>query len=131
YAQVALYSPGKTQPVTGAITADNGEFSLRAEGGRYELAVVFVGYEDKRISVDLTNSSKNLGAIALSPSTQQLEEIVVKSEMVRRPVSTDMEGLNINPDQTLSNTGGSLLDILRNTPSVDVSDDGTVTIRGS
>jgi outer membrane receptor protein involved in Fe transport len=42
-----------------------------------------------------------------------------------------MEGMEIKPDQTIANVGGTLLDILRNTPSVNVTDDGSVTLRGS
>jgi outer membrane receptor protein involved in Fe transport len=42
-----------------------------------------------------------------------------------------VEGLVINPNQNLSNLGGTLLDILRNTPSIRVGDDGGISLRGS
>ncbi len=132
FAQVAVYPPGGTTPITGATTEDNGQFKFDLKQGKYDVEIVFVGYESKRISgVEVTTKNKNLGQVSLLPSTKQLDEVVVKSQAIRRPVSTDMEGLNIRPDQTLSNVGGSLLDVLRNSPSVNVSDDGTVSLRGS
>lgn len=132
YAQVALYEPGNSTPYAGGITQDDGKFIIQAEEGKYELEVIFVGYQEKRVSdIVVQDAPVKLGSITLSADTKQLEEVVVESQEVRRPVSTDLEGLNIRPDQTISNVGGSLLDVLRNTPSVNVSQDGTVTIRGS
>ncbi|WP_277479390.1 TonB-dependent receptor domain-containing protein [Catalinimonas alkaloidigena] len=132
YAQVALYEPGSSSPYAGGITQDNGKFMIQAEEGQYELKVIFVGYEEKRLTdIVVEDSPVKLGNIILSADAKQLEEVVIESNKIRRPVSTDLEGLNIRPDQTLSNVGGSLLDVLRNTPSVNVSQDGTVSIRGS
>ncbi|MEK6478856.1 TonB-dependent receptor [Catalinimonas sp. 4WD22] len=132
YAQVALYEPGSSSPYAGGITQDDGKFMIQAEEGNYVLEIVFVGYEEKRITdIVVQDAPVKLGNINLSADTKQLEEVVVESKEIRRPVSTDLEGLNIRPDQTISNVGGSLLDVLRNTPSVNVSQDGTVTIRGS
>ena len=132
FAQVALYQPGKATPYTGGISQSDGTFSLKAEPGDYQLEIIYVGYQNKKIKdISVDNNSLNLGTIKLLPATRQLQEVVVESQKVRRPVSTDLEGLNIRPDQTISNVGGSLLDVLRNTPSVNVGQDGTVTIRGS
>ncbi|WPP51500.1 TonB-dependent receptor domain-containing protein [Catalinimonas niigatensis] len=131
FAQVALYKLGEDTPYTGVVTQENGDFILQAEKGRYELEVVFVGYEEIRKEVRVRNKSKDLGNISLSTGTQTLDEVVVESEELRQPITADLEGLTISPDQTISNVGGSLLDVLRNTPSVDVDQEGNVTIRGS
>ncbi|WKN30633.1 TonB-dependent receptor [Porifericola rhodea] len=132
FAQVALYEPGSEKPYTGGISKENGQFSINAEEGQYVLEIIFVGYENKRVkNIQLENEKLNLGSIKLQSDTRQLEEVVVESNEVRRPVQADLEGLSITPDQTISNVGGSLLDVLRNTPSVNVGQDGTVTIRGS
>ncbi len=60
-----------------------------------------------------------------------MEAVVVEAKEIKRPITTTMEGLEVRPDQTISNTGGSALDVLRNTPSVRVNDDGSISIRGS
>lgn len=87
-----------------------------------------IGYDEKEIEINL-DSNQNLETIELISENQDLEEVVVQSS--KFPIRSDAEGLTINPSQNLSNLGGTLLDILRNTPSVSVSEDGAITLRGS
>lgn len=131
FAQVAIYPVGSERPIKGAITDGNGAFSIQVEEGNYDVAVFLIGYEDKRLEGVAINNDKNMGEIGLAVSTQQLKEVVIRGNEVSRPISTNMEGLIIRPDQTISNVGGTVLDVLRNTPSVDVNDDGTISLRGS
>lgn len=129
FVQVALFEDGKTDPLTFTNSDENGEFQLKAPQGKYNLKFFFVGYENKVVS-DL-NLSKNmdLGKVGLAAEEKQLDEVVVKAE--KPMMTTSVEGLTINPEQNLSNAGGTLLDILRNTPSVRVADDGSISLRGS
>lgn len=135
YANVALYEAGAEQPLTGTYTDDAGSFTLQdVSPGTYDLVIHFVGYEDNRLeSLQVTRQtgSLNLDALKLSKASQELEEVVVEGQEIRRPVETTLEGLTIDPEQNLSNVGGSVLDILRNSPSVSVGQDGGITIRGS
>ena len=131
FAQVALFEPGNETPVAGTVTKDNGSFKMDVTEGEYKMEVVFVGYNEKEIEKFKVTKNKSIGNIALTPSSLELDEIVVEGNEVRRPVTTTLEGVNVRPDQTLSNTGGSVLDVLRNTPSVSVGQDGSITLRGS
>ncbi|MFP4093101.1 MAG: TonB-dependent receptor domain-containing protein [Cyclobacteriaceae bacterium] len=132
FAQVALYEPGNDTPVTGGVTDESGNFALEAKAGEYTLEIVFVGYQEKRIkNINLEDGSARLKDILIEAKTERLDEVVVEADEVPQPVSTDLEGMSIRPDQTISNIGGTLLDVLRNSPSVSVSQDGTVTLRGS
>ncbi|WP_020531177.1 outer membrane beta-barrel family protein [Flexithrix dorotheae] len=131
FAQVALFAKGNETPIAGTVTRDNGEFQLKAEKGNYEMEIVFVGYDKKAIEKISLNQNKSIGKIVLSPSSLKLDEIVVEGNEVRKPISTTFEGLNVKPDQTLSNVGGSVLDVLRNTPSVNVDQEGSISLRGS
>lgn len=135
FAQVALYEAGAETPLTGEVTGEDGRFQLPAEKGSYTLEVVFVGYEEKRFEQIDVREDMDMGTISLEREARQLEEIVVESEAivgeVGKPVEMGLEGMQINPDQTLANVGGTLLDILRNTPSVRVGEDGGVSLRGS
>ena len=73
----------------------------------------------------------DLETIKLSQASKELDEVVVQGQQVKRPVQTSLEGLTINPDQNLSNIGGSVTDVLRNSPSVSVDQQGGITVRGS
>lgn len=131
FAQVALFKEGKDQPQTGIATDASGKFQLKVKEGSYDLLVTYIGYEDKTIPSLRIKGDKNFGTITISEATKVMEEVVVKSTEIPQPVQTTMEGMEIRPDQTIANVGGTLLDVLRNTPSVRVSDDGSVSLRGS
>lgn len=136
FAQIALYKTGSETPERGTVTEDDGIFVLQAEKGKYDLEITFVGYENKRIeNVRVRNKDKDLGTIRLASEAQRLKEVVVESEVIEeephRPFTTNMEGMQINPEETIANTGGTLLDVLRNTPSITVSEDGSISLRGS
>lgn len=131
YAQVAFYKVENQSPITGATTDENGIFRISIEPGDYRMVVSFVGYKDYEKRVSVPNDGLNLGEIELSVEEEIMDEVVVEGNEIRRPVMTTMEGMEIKPDETIANVGGTLLDILRNTPSVNVSDDGSVSLRGS
>jgi outer membrane receptor protein involved in Fe transport len=127
--QVALFKPGADTPVTFSDTKDNGEFSISAPSGNYELNFYLIGYDKKTIADIRLNGNTDLGKIEVKSENQNLEEVVVQS--TKFPFRADVEGITINPEANMSNLGGTLLDILRNTPSISVSDDGTIALRGS
>ncbi len=129
FLQVAAFKGEETIPLASAETDLNGNFSLPINKGIYTLKFFLLGYEDKSIPNVLVESNVNLGEISIADESMELGEVVVQSSKLQ--MRTNVEGLSINPDQNLSNLGGTLLDILRNTPSVSVSDDGSVSLRGS
>ncbi|WP_439483900.1 TonB-dependent receptor domain-containing protein [Cyclobacterium plantarum] len=128
FVQVALFEPGESRPVAFSDSDDNGNFSINAARGEYLLRFFLIGYDEKELEINL-DRNRSLETIELISENQDLEEVVVQSS--KFPIRSDAEGLTINPSQNLSNLGGTLLDILRNTPSVSVSEDGAITLRGS
>jgi outer membrane receptor protein involved in Fe transport len=128
YAQLALFSD--SVPVSSTTSNVQGKFELNIAEGSYILKVFSLGFKDYEMNINVSGET-NLGMINLVPSSQQLNEVVIESEVIRKPIETNLEGLLVRPDQILSNDGGTVLDILRNTPSINVSDDGTVSVRGS
>lgn len=131
YAQVGLFSTGNTVPTTGMVTNDKGKFRLEAPAGTYRLEVVFVGFRKKIIENFNLQKNTDLGLIKLAADAEQMDAVVIEEEEIKTPIRATLSGLEIRPDQNMSNTGGSVLDVLRNTPSVRVSDDGAVSLRGS
>ncbi|GAB3665584.1 outer membrane beta-barrel family protein [Echinicola sediminis] len=129
FAQVALFEEGSDQTVTFTQSDEEGEFILKAQKGTYDLKVYLIGYESKKIKGIEIQTDQNLGKILLAAAGKQLEEVVVQSSSI--PMRTDVEGIVITPQQNLANVGGTVLDILRNTPSVSVSEDGSISLRGS
>lgn len=135
YANVVLFQPGEEEPVGGTFTDEEGEFRIEdVDNGTYDLLVQFIGYGNytvEDIKITSETGELNVGAIRMAKSSTELDEVIVQAEKIKRPVETSLEGMTINPEQNLSNIGGSVVDILRNTPSISVDQDGGITIRGS
>ena len=130
FVQVAIFEPGNTSsPITYSDTDEEGNFLLQIKPGTYVLRAFFIGYKDFEINPLKVDGSKDLGTLSLANENQNLEEVVVTTSKL--PVRTTMEGITITPENNLANLGGTLLDILRNTPSISVSEDGAIALRGS
>ncbi|WP_194776229.1 outer membrane beta-barrel family protein [Pararhodonellum marinum] len=130
FVQVALYTrQDQTRPVTFSDSDENGRFSLQAPKGKYSFKAFFIGYKDFLVNEIEINGPIDLGEISLEDESQNLQEVIVETS--KMPIRTSMEGIIISPENNLANVGGTLLDILRNTPSITVSEDGTISLRGS
>lgn len=71
----------------------------------------------------------NTGEFHLSPDAKQLSNVIVFS---KKPlIEKSPDGLIYNAQQDLLSGGGTAIDVLRKTPLVSVSQDGTPSIRGS
>jgi outer membrane receptor protein involved in Fe transport len=132
YANVALYVKGEKAVAQGATSNARGSFTLSAvPAGTYRLAIRFVGYAPYSVAALKLDQDLNLGTIEMSKQATELDAVVVEGAKVVRPIETNLEGMTIRPEQNISNVGGSVLDVLRNTPSVSVGQDGGLTLRGS
>ncbi len=131
FAQVAFYERGFDAIVTGNTTNEQGEFSVQLAPGKYMYTIIFVGYKDFTKKIKVKDKDINLGEVKVSEAAEIMEEVTVEGNEIKKPIVATMEGIEINPDQTIANVGGTLLDVLRNTPSVNVSDDGSISLRGS
>ena len=132
YANVALYADGEEAVAKGGISDGEGTFTLRSvPGGQYKLSIRFVGYAPNVTPDIALDQDLNLGTVKMAKQSTELDAVVVEGAEVKQPVETNLEGMTIRPEQNISNIGGSVLDVLRNTPSVSVGQDGGLTLRGS
>lgn len=130
FVQVALFAAGdQTKPLTFSDTDIDGNFSLEVPRGNYTFKAFFIGYSDLLKEGITVNGLTDLGELAMQGDGQSLQEVVVQT--TKLPIRSSMEGITIAPEANLANVGGTLLDILRNTPSITVSEDGTIALRGS
>ena len=132
FATVALYKAQDSSLVGGGITDVKGNFSVQARPGQYYLKIAFIGYGEKfisGISIGRDNMNVELGAVQLTTSDVQLDEVTVEAERTQMELQLDKKVYNIGKD--LSNLGGSASDLLANLPSVQVDVDGNVQLRGS
>ena len=133
YANIAAYNMTDSTLVTGGITNENGEFEIGPfNPGTYYLDANFIGFNKIRIKNIPISSEKNvidLGTIELHPSTQEIGAVEVVAERARVEYKVDKKVINVGQD--INAAGGTVADVLENTPSVQVDIEGNVTLRGS
>jgi hypothetical protein len=132
YTNVLLYRAPDSTLVDGVVTDAEGLFRFAEVAvGTYYLLVQFVGYETKRVDnlTVLTKQPLSLEPLALLPSQQLLREIQVSGQ--KASVYHKIDRQVYNAGQFQSATGGTATDVLRNVPSVALTAEGGITVRGA
>lgn len=132
FVTVSVRRQGTDALLKGTITDEEGGFVLEglAEGS-YVLTVSYVGYKDLNRDVEITSSSShvNLSRLLLDEDSQLLGEVEVVGQKSQMRFELDKRVFNV--DQNIASTGGSASDVLTNIPSVEVDNEGQVSLRGS
>jgi hypothetical protein len=139
YATISLFSMRDSSLLTGGITGKDGTFKLsQLRLGVYRLDVKFLGFEHKEIKpIYLFPKGRGKGEgieqdfreIKLENSAVALEDVNVVADKSHVQYQIDKKIVNVSQD--VNSAGGTAVDILENTPSVNVDIDGNVELRGS
>ena len=130
YATISLLDNDSKKPLTGTITSQNGTFSLKTSETDFYIEVSFIGFKTKTFKdFRILKNKIDLQTIILSEDNQALDEVVVRAEKSRTEFRLDKRVFHVGKD--LSSTGASSLEVLNNIPSVNVSIEGDVSLRGS
>ncbi|HKI88151.1 MAG TPA: outer membrane beta-barrel family protein [Draconibacterium sp.] len=133
YANVAVYDKVDSTLVSGGITDKNGTFEITGMTyGEYYLEAKFIGFEKTKIPDIVLNRNNPLfdsGKIDLEPSSVELGGVNVVADKSRIEYKLDKKVINVSQD--INATGGTAVDVLENTPSVQVDIEGNVSLRGS
>ncbi len=132
-ASVTLHKAKDSVLIAGKITDKNGLFAFNdMPDDDYYIKINFIGYDTKLISpLQLNKSSQqiDLSSIALMQSAARTDEIVVSAEKPLLEYQMGKQVINVSKVITASN--GNALDVLKSAPSVEVSAEGQVSLRGS
>lgn len=128
YATVVLKNE-TTGTVTGGITTENGDFSIKAKKGVYEISIEFLGFEPVVFKSKNILSDTNLGTISLITDSNNLEAVEIIAEKSTVEIRLDKKIYNVGKDMTVK--GGTAADVLANVPSVTVDIEGAVSLRGN
>ena len=116
----------------GVITDATGAFSIAGlHDGSYTLTVSFIGYESVTRPFVLSSKKRvvSLGAIALSEDSHTLDEVRVVGQ--RSQMKLEVDRKTFTADEIIAASGGSASDLLENIPSVEVTTDGEISLRGN
>ena len=94
--------------------------------------IAFIGFEQRiidNVSLSKENAVVNLSEVQLSESVALLDEVTVTEERNLVVNKLDKKIFNVSKNETTR--GSDALEVLRNVPSVDVDQDGNVSLRGN
>ena len=132
FASVSVFK-GKdsTKAIGGGLTDTKGIFEINdLPTGSYRIVIQSVGFKKwKSDKVKLQSSEENLGKIFIQTSSQNLDEVTVSEQKQEMTMSLDKRVFNVGAN--LTTIGGTALDVLQNVPSVIVTPDGEIQMRGS
>jgi iron complex outermembrane recepter protein len=129
FTQIALLEPSDSSLVAGAVSGNDGSFEFTASSGTYILRVSFIGFDDLWQNVTVEDGRVDLGNIFLSQGAEELDEVEItasarlfRSEVDRRVYSVENMPLA---------EGGTAIQVLETLPSVQVDEEGNISLRGS
>lgn len=132
FTTVALKNISDSTVVSGVITDENGFFRIKdVSQGRYFLEISFMGYErfkSEELDFD-ADEGLDYGVVELEPTDAMLDEVVVVADRPTMTYRIDKKVINVSEMHT--SASGSAVEVLENIPSVTVSIDGDVSLRGS
>ena len=130
FATVAILDTDSKKAITGAITKEDGSFSLTTESSNFYIEISFIGFETKTITnFNIVNGTADLKTLYIDQVLTGLDEVIVRAETSQTEFKLDKRIFNVGKD--LSSTGASALEVLNNVPSVNVNIEGEISLRGS
>ena len=113
--------------ITGAITDEQGEFTLSAPAGKAILQISYIGFTSRTLDL-LLPLQESLGQIILKEETEQIKEVEVKAK--KQLIERKMDKLVLNVSASPLAAGSNGIDLIKKAPGVMVDKDGNVTVNG-
>ena len=118
--------------IGGGITEDNGTFTVKNIPLKsVAVEIQFMGYKTQNLTAALSDAAKsvNLGTIAIKEEATTLDEVSIVKEVSTIEQKLDRKVITVGRD--LTTAGGTASEIMNNIPSVNVDQDGKISLRGN
>ena len=126
-------SPKGSKTIAGGATTDlDGKFLIKdLPYGSYTLTLSFVGYKTvtKEFQLSATNKTVSYAGIHMAEDANMLNEVKVVGQKSTMKLEVDRKTFDVASN--LANVGESASEVLDNIPSVEVDNDGNVSLRGN
>lgn len=131
YATVSIVDT-KGEVVHWSTTSEDGTFSIdNISMGDYLLKIQFMGYKtfSHQIRIGQEQSIYNFDSIKLEPNLTTLDAVTLVAERTTIEQRIDRKIINVGKD--LITVGASASEIMNNVPSVNVDQNGNISLRGN
>jgi outer membrane receptor protein involved in Fe transport len=133
FVNVSVRKKGTTgELLTGTITDSEGVFHIgKLVEAEYTFIASFVGYTTYTQDIKITSENQviDIPTITMKEDVNTLKEVEVVGTRSQMRFEIDKKVFNV--DQSIVSAGGAASDVLSNIPSVEVDDEGEISLRGS
>ena len=114
----------------GCPSDETGTFLVEGlKAGDYVVSVSFMGYKTVERNVTVRATVVNIGRINLEEDSKLINEVQVVGQQSTMKFDIDRKVFNVAQD--IASKGASASDLLENIPSVEVDNEGTISLRGN
>ena len=116
----------------GGMTDVKGVFNFQGlKDGNYTLQLTLMGYKEVKRNVQITPQKRTVhfNALYMAEDQKMLKEVQVTGQRSQMKLEVDRKTFTV--DEVLAAAGGSVSDLLENIPSVEVTTDGEISLRGN
>lgn len=134
FATITLIRTADETIEMGQLTGDEGYFSfINVPDGEYRIEVKFIGFDSYWSPVfNIDNhqyTEKSFGEIFIEQGSIEGEEINVTAQKKMIEVKADKKVFNL--ENLRATSGGTCCDVIKKVPGIEVTADGTISLRGS
>ena len=132
FVSATLTSESDTTFVTGSQTDIEGNFIIKdVKYGAYTLRLTYVGYKDvtRRVVLSEHKASETFHALHMAEDATLLKEVQVTGQRPTMKLEVDRKAFDVAG--MVTSAGLSASELLEQIPSVDVDNDGNVSLRGN
>lgn len=131
YATIQLFDAKSGKALAIGTSSDaNGVFTLTdVPDGAYTVKVTNLGSQPGSVRVRVNGADVNAGKITLKEDTKMLDELVVTGQASTMKFELDRKVFTVGTDVTAA--GSSASELLESIPSVEVDQDGEISLRGN
>ena len=132
FVNVRVTQKASGEYVGGTMTDAAGNFTVKdLKNGAYVLTLSFVGYKEEVRDFEITaeNPKRTFTRIYMSENQNMLAGVTVTGQKSTMKLEVDRKSFDVT--QLISNSGEAASDVLDNIPSVEVDNDGNVSLRGN
>ena len=132
FVNVSIRTTGTQTPLTGTVSDSTGVFRInRVKNGTYTLTASFIGYKsvEKEFTISPTARNVNVKNILLEEDSQVIDEIKVVGQRAQMRFEIDKKVFDV--ESNISQAGGSASELLENISSVEVDNEGEISLRGN
>ena len=132
FVNIKVTEQGSDKFAGGGITDAGGNFNVSGlKDGKYTLTLTFMGYKDVTRQFEITPAKREVQfkLLYMAEDAKQLNEVTVTGQRATMKLEVDRKSFDVG--QLISNAGQSASDVLDNVPSIEVDNDGNVSLRGN